>query len=110
MAANTNQKVKVNKKVYTKVGKSGEIETVDASEIQKKKNSGWDIPPEYFNLGFYLALPLLIGVFLGQHLDRKFGTKGQFTLSLIIFGTISVFYNLFRLYNKDDKNKHDSAK
>ena len=95
-----------NKTKYTRIGKNGEIIQVDRDLIQKGKKSGLNIPSEYFNLGIYLALPLLIGVFLGQYLDRKLGTKSIFTLLLIIFGTISVFYNLFKLYSKDDRNKH----
>lgn len=86
---------------YTKIGRSGEMIEVEHDEIKRKKNTGWNIPPEYMNLGLYLALPLLIGVFLGQYMDRKFGTKAIFTISFIIFGTISVFYNLYRLYSKD---------
>lgn len=90
------------KKNYTKIGRSGEIIRVKENEIKKKKNTGWNIPPEYFSLGLYLALPLLIGVFVGQYLDRRFETEAVFTISFIIFGTISMFYNLYRLYSKDD--------
>lgn len=86
---------------YTRVGRNGEMIEVEHEDIRKKKSSGWNIPPEYMNLGLYLALPLLIGVFLGQYMDRKFGTKAVFTISFIVFGTISVFYNLYRLYSKD---------
>jgi F0F1-type ATP synthase assembly protein I len=96
------------KKKYTKIGRSGETIEVEHDDIKKKKNSGWNIPPEYLNLGMYLALPLLIGVFLGQFLDRKLGTKAVFTISFIIFGTISVFYNLFRLYSKDGNKRNSS--
>lgn len=96
------------RKKFTKVGRSGELIDVKDEHIRKKRTSGLNIPPEYLNLGMYLALPLLIGVFLGQYLDRKFGTKAMFTISFIIFGTISVFYNLYRLYSKDG-HKHDSA-
>ena len=96
------------KKKYTKIGRNGEMIDVEHDEIQKKKSSSWNIPPEYMNLGLYLALPLLIGGFLGQFLDRKFGTKAIFTISFIIFGTISVFYNLFKLYSKDGNKRNSS--
>lgn len=92
---------------YTKIGRSGEIIKVEREHIRKEKKSAWNIPTEYFNLGMYLALPLLIGVFLGQYLDRKFATRAMFTIVLIIFGTISVFYNLYRLYSKDGHKRRN---
>lgn len=93
------------KATYTKVGKSGEMIEVERDEIRKKKKSGLNLPPEYLSLGMYLALPLLLGVFVGQYFDRKFGTKAIFTITFIVFGTISVFYNLYRLYNKDTNER-----
>jgi hypothetical protein len=37
----------------------------------------------------------------------KFGTKAIFTITLILFGTISVFYNLYKLYGGDEAtHKH----
>lgn len=49
------------------------------------------------NIGYYLITPLLVGVFLGLFLDDLFETNGIFVTSLIILGTISTFYNLYKL-------------
>lgn len=49
------------------------------------------------NIGYYLLTPLLVGVFLGILLDRFFETHGVFILIFIILGTISSFYNLYKV-------------
>lgn len=49
------------------------------------------------NIGYYLLTPLLVGVFLGILLDKYFKTQGVFTLILIILGSISSFYNLYKV-------------
>ncbi len=53
--------------------------------------------PVYFNVGAYLIVPLLLGVFLGYHLDKRLNSKPIFVFAGIIFGTISAFYNLWKL-------------
>ena len=96
----------MNKKItFTKINKRGEIEEISLDKRIHKKKDWWNVPPAYFNLGMYLAIPLLGGVFLGQFLDKHFETRGLFTIILIILGTISVFYNLIKLYN-DDESAH----
>jgi len=52
---------------------------------------------KYLNIGFYLAAPLLAGVFIGLKLDDVFHTKPAFTLTCIVLGTVATFYNLIRL-------------
>lgn len=49
------------------------------------------------NIGYYLLTPLLVGVFLGILLDRYFKTQGVFILIFIILGSISSFYNLYKV-------------
>lgn len=49
------------------------------------------------NIGYYLLTPLLVGVFLGLALDKVFQTHGVFVVILILLGTISSFYNLYKL-------------
>lgn len=49
------------------------------------------------NVGYYVITPLLGGVFLGLLLDRYFGTRGVFVIIMILLGTISSFYNLYKL-------------
>lgn len=78
------------------IGQSTENKNKKASE---KKNEEFSYA-EYFNLGFYLAIPLLVGVFGGILLDNWFQTKPFFTISLIILGSTASFYNLIRLTKK----------
>lgn len=49
------------------------------------------------NIGYYLLTPLLVGVFLGLALDKVFQTRGVFVVILILLGTVSSFYNLYKL-------------
>ena len=62
-----------------------------------------NLSPHYFSLGFYLMTPLLLGVAVGYFLDRRFGTKPGFVVAGIIFGTISSFYNLWKIIKEQSK-------
>ncbi|MBP6044778.1 MAG: AtpZ/AtpI family protein [Microgenomates group bacterium] len=55
------------------------------------------INPSLLNAGMYLATPLLLGVFLGYQLDRYFHTAPFWMIAFILFGTVSSFYNLWKL-------------
>lgn len=48
-------------------------------------------------IGISMIAPILVGVYLGQFIDRKVGTKGIFTIVLIIIGVGGGFVNLFKL-------------
>jgi len=85
--------------VYSRMNEDGDIEKV-LTEKPRKSERELNLPPEYLNLGLYLVVPLIIAVAVGIYLDNKFGTKGTFTLIGIGFGTISIFYNLYKLYKK----------
>lgn len=52
---------------------------------------------KYANIGFYLVTPLLVGVFLGVALDNWLHTSPLFIIVLIVLGSISSFYNLYKL-------------
>jgi len=86
------------KKSFSSINNEGDIEP--NKRDKKERKDVWNIPPEYINLGFYLALPLLLAVFIGPKLDAYFQTGHVFTLLFILFGTISVFYNLYKLYKQ----------
>jgi F0F1-type ATP synthase assembly protein I len=47
-------------------------------------------------LGWELALPIFGGVLLGYGLDRRFGTRYIFTVSLLFLGAGAGFYSLWR--------------
>ncbi len=51
----------------------------------------------YLNIGFYLLVPILLGVFLGYNMDIWFNSKPFFLVLFLILGTISSFYNLWKL-------------
>ena len=97
----TEKKVK-----YTIVNKNGEI--VEREKSVKDRTPGrFGVPSQYLDLGLYLALPIVLGALAGQWLDQKFKTKAVFTIVLLLFGTISVFYNLYKLYGGDEAtHKH----
>lgn len=78
------------------IGQSTESKNKKAIE-EKSEESSY---AEYFNLGFYLVIPLLVGVFGGILLDNWFQTKPIFTITLILFGSTASFYNLIRLTKK----------
>ena len=57
-------------------------------------------------IGFSMITPILVGVYLGQFIDKKVGTNGIFTIILIIIGVGGGFVNLFKLTGgSKDKEK-----
>lgn len=86
-----------------KINQSLELEMEGVKNKKKKvekqdKNSFYY---ESFNIGFYLIAPLISGVFLGLLIDKSLNTKPIFTITLIIFGAIGSFYNLYKLTKKE---------
>ncbi len=71
---------------------------VNKSTIEKTtdKSDSFDYS-KYMNIGFYLAIPLVLGVFGGLKLDDVFDKKPMFTIICIVLGAIATFYNLIRL-------------
>jgi F0F1-type ATP synthase assembly protein I len=59
----------------------------------------------YGAVGFQLVASLLAGVFLGQWLDKKWGTDPWMMFVGLILGTGGGFYNLFRLVSWKNKKK-----
>lgn len=59
----------------------------------------------YGVLGFQLVASILIGVFGGQWLDKKFGTDPWLMMLGLFLGVGAGFYNLFRVVLwKNQKN------
>lgn len=48
-------------------------------------------------IGLSMITPILLGVFIGQHLDRWLNTKSFFVITLIILGAVGGFMNLFKI-------------
>jgi ATP synthase protein I len=59
----------------------------------------------YGAVGLQLVVSLLVGVFLGQWLDRKWGTEPWLLFLGVILGSSAGFYNLFRLMKWKTQDK-----
>jgi F0F1-type ATP synthase assembly protein I len=75
------------------IDERGEIK-ITAKKVRKKSEY---MVLEYLNLGYYLIIPMLAGIFLGLVLDSWFKTRPIFVLSFLLLGTLGSFYNLFKL-------------
>jgi len=84
----------IDKVTYFEIGPEGEPLKKIKSRKKKRK---FEMGPEYFSLGFYLIIPILIFLFLGLYLDDKFFKNGKIIPLFIMIGVISSFYNLFAL-------------
>lgn len=51
-------------------------------------------------IGLSIITPILIGVYLGNLVDKKLNTGIVFTIAFIIVGALSGFMNLFKLGNR----------
>lgn len=57
-------------------------------------------------IGISVITPILLGVYIGQFIDKKIGTNGIFSILLIIIGAGGGFLNIFKLTeNNDNKRK-----
>ncbi len=59
----------------------------------------------YGALGFQLVAAILVGVFGGQWLDKKFGTDPWLMMLGLFLGVGAGFYNLFRVVVWKSKKK-----
>jgi len=86
---------------YLEIDKEGNLKK---SKKDLLRNEKIDSPKfhnlEAMNVGYYVVIPILIGIFLGLYLDSRFRTKPTFTLILILLGSVASFYNLYRLTKK----------
>ncbi len=93
----TSQAVKV-KHSYFEIDKGGELK--ETSQVLKKKpQTKKNFFTDYINInvGYSLVTPILLGVIIGLILDSRFQSKPVFTVFFIFLGTVSSFYNLFKL-------------
>ncbi|MDO8609965.1 MAG: AtpZ/AtpI family protein [bacterium] len=78
---------------------------VSNSNRKRKIYKSSKLDANMFNIGYYLSTPLIIGVFFGLIADNYFLSKPKGVLIGIVLGTISSFYNLYRLIkNTNVKN------
>jgi len=75
----------------------------------------WKNFGQVWDIAWIMAAPLVMGLFLGQYLDRKYPLGFSWTLSMLILGIFFGFYNLYQFFIKEikkyenqDKKKHDN--
>lgn len=83
-----------------------------ACDILRKVQEGmerWEWALRFIGAGWYVALCIVLGAWLGLWLDRKLGTFPWLALGGIVLGTFVAFYGLYRMLapmldRKDKKN------
>lgn len=87
-------KMKKNKEILV-LDQEGNIKKILVrSKITKPKNI-YDF--RNFSIGFYILTPIILGVFLGLAIDNWLKTQPIFFIFFLVLGTLSSFYNIFRL-------------
>jgi len=56
-------------------------------------------------LGFAMATPIILGVIIGNYLDKIFKTSRVFFFIFMIFGVVASFVNMFQILGKYTKRK-----
>jgi F0F1-type ATP synthase assembly protein I len=57
----------------------------------------------YAGLGFQLLASILVFLYAGQWLDRRFGTKGIITVVSVLLGAGTAFYSIYRRLMADQR-------
>ncbi len=52
----------------------------------------------YFNIGYYILTPIIIGVFSGLIIKQLFRQSDVLILIFIFIGMIASFYNIWKIY------------
>lgn len=93
-----NSREKEKKQTFFTVGKDLKMKEVKKEEKQKKISSKLDFSfVNFFNIGYDLITPLVIGVFFGLLIDNFLKTKSVFTTVFIFLGVTGTFYNLWKI-------------
>jgi F0F1-type ATP synthase assembly protein I len=71
-----------------------------------KKSKIWYELGPYLNLGWQLAITIVLMVFLGKWLDDKFDTSPTFIVIFSIFGIFAGMYNFLREVLRSNKRKN----
>lgn len=58
-------------------------------------------------IGLSVITPILLGVFLGQFIDKRIGTNGIFSIIFILIGAGAGFMNIFKLAGRKRKWKDE---
>ncbi|HEY4670847.1 MAG TPA: AtpZ/AtpI family protein [Gemmatimonadaceae bacterium] len=60
---------------------------------------------DFAGVGIQFAAVIVVFVFVGQWLDRRFGNTGAFTIAAAFVGAAGAFYNMYRKISA--AQKHD---
>lgn len=75
---------------------------------KKKDDRIWRTALSAINLGWEMALPIFLGVLLGNYLDKLTDSRFNLTISLLVFGIFISYYNYLRFIKKfDQKDNSD---
>ena len=74
-----------------------------AKNDKKKSDQIWRTALSTINLGWEMALPIFMGVLLGNYLDKLTDNRFNLTISLLFFGIFISFYNYSRIIKKFDQ-------
>lgn len=61
-------------------------------------------------LGISMVTPILLGLFIGQFLDKKLGTTGVFAIIFMLLGVGGGFVNLFKITGTKKDKEEDKRK
>ncbi len=75
---------------------------------RKKVDYIWKTALSAINLGWEMALPIFLGVLLGNHLDKLTDSRFNLTISLLVGGIFISYYNLLRYIKKFDRNNKNN--
>ena len=78
--------------------------------MSDKKNDWYVSYATYGAAGIQLAVSVIAGLFLGNYLDKKIGTLPWLTVTGLVVGFVSGFYNLIRIMNWHRTKKGDEAR
>ena len=90
-----------------KIDSNYNIKLIGKEELKRKSRqksnndkfiSGINLASE---LGFSIAIPLVLGAISGSYLDKRFDSAPKLTLSLIFLGLIISVYNIFQVFKKN---------
>ncbi len=89
---------------YFEIDKNGNLKKGIPHLLKKNKpNKDFGIA-KYMNMGYYLIIPIVFGIFFGLFLDKKFQTNKIFFSIFFPLGVFASFYNLYKIYI-DERSK-----
>ncbi|MCX7956106.1 MAG: AtpZ/AtpI family protein [Patescibacteria group bacterium] len=76
---------------------------ISENKNNKKNNIDFFSLAKFSNIGYYLVVPIFLGLFLGFFLDFLLKTKKIFFTIGLLIGLIGTFYNFKKIYNQFKK-------